>query len=92
MPLPYVKSTISGPRSEGSGPSTQTYYGTDSLIALGPYYTKDINTGQMVIDPASILCVRVPVGVQLYPMELLWKAIDREQTAHDRLPLLEASG
>lgn len=92
MPLPYLKSTMSGARTVGTGPSAQTYYGTDSLIALGPYYIRDINTGQMVIDPASILCVRVPVGVNLYPISLLANAIDRETTAHERMPLLEASG
>jgi hypothetical protein len=41
MPTPFVKSSTHSERTEGSGPTAQTFMGMDSLMPIGPYYRRD---------------------------------------------------
>jgi len=79
MPTPFVKSTNvnNGAGIEGTGTRAQTFLGVDSLMPIGPYYTKYQNPdsplyGQdSAIDLKSILCIKVPRNVEVYPPFLL---------------------
>ena len=91
MPTPFVKTPRYPTYTDGTGPRAQTFYGVDSLIPLGPSYIRD-EKGELVVDRQSIMCVRVPKGVVMYPMSYLENAIRRENEGLSRYPLLERSG
>jgi len=44
------------------------------------------------VDPKCIMAIRVPKGVNMYPIPLLVQALDFERQGLERMPLLDKSG
>ena len=81
LPLPFYK-TQSG---YGKTSTTDTYYGIDSLMAIGPYW---VNSDSLDIN--AIRVMRIPVGASIYSPSLLAQTIAEKNTSY--FPKLAASG
>ena len=88
LPLPFFKSAMPGYGRRvvkvGNMPE-QSFYGIDSLMAIGPRWVTPDS-----LDINSIRVMRIPVGVNVYPPTLLAQAITENKP--DLCPRLAANG